>query len=114
MSALSELNTIISAIPLPVETGVFSGIAPDEYVVLTPLTDNFELHSDNRPGADVQEVRISLFAKGNYTARARQIVSALLAADFTITERRYVGHEDDTNYNNYAIDVAKTFELEGF
>jgi hypothetical protein len=113
MSALSELNTIISAIPLSVETGVFSGVAPDEYVVLTPLTDSFALHADNRPHADVQEVRLSLFTKGNYRMRKSQLEAALLAADFTVTERRYVGFEDDTKYFSYAIDAAKTYDLEG-
>ena len=36
MSILQELNTLLSPI-LPVETGIFSGIAPDEYLVLTPM-----------------------------------------------------------------------------
>ena len=35
-----------------------------------------------------------------------------LAADLTITERRYVGHDDDTGYHNYAIDVAHYYEME--
>ena len=112
MSILSELNTLISAIPLPVETGVFSGKASDEYAVITPLSDIFEVHADNRPGFDVQEARISLFSKGSYLQRKKQITNALLNADFTITERRYIGHEDDTGYHHYAIDVAKNYGLE--
>lgn len=112
MSILTELNTLIKAIPLPVETGVFSDKAPNEYVVLTPLLDVFEVHANNRPNFDVQEARISLFSKENYRPRKKQITNALLYADFTITERRYIGHEDDTNYYHYAIDVAKTYELE--
>ena len=112
MSILSELTTIVSAIPLPVETGVFSDKAPDEYVVLLPLSDIFELHADNLPGFDVQEVRISLFSTGNYQQRKKQIITALLSDDFTITERRYIGHEDDTGYHHYAIDVAKNYGLE--
>ena len=112
MSILSELNTLITAIPLSVETGVFSSKAPDEYVVILPLSDIFEVHADNRPGFDVQEARISLFSKGNYLLRKKQITTALLNADFTITERRYIGHEDDTGYHHYAIDVAKTYRLE--
>jgi len=112
MSILSELNTLITAIPLPVETGVFSSNAPDEYAVIIPLSDIFEVHANNRPGFDVQEARISLFSKGNYLLRKKQITTALLNADFTITERRYIGHEDDTGYHHYAIDVAKTFGLE--
>jgi hypothetical protein len=112
MSILSELNTLITDLPLPVETGVFSYKAPDEYVVLTPLSDTFEVHADNRPGFEVQEVRISLFSKGNYRLPKKQIVTALLNADFTITERRYIEHEDDTGYHHYAIDVAKNYGLE--
>ena len=39
--------------------------------------------------------------------RKGQLSNALLAADFVITDRRYIGHEDDTGYHHYAIDVAK-------
>lgn len=111
MSVLSELNTILTPI-LPMETGVFSGVPPDEYLVLTPLTDDFALFGDNTPLMDVSEVRISLFSKGNYLQRKRQITSALLRAGFTITGRTYVGHEDDTGYHHYAIDIAQSFETE--
>ncbi|MDU6305064.1 MAG: hypothetical protein E6579_00205 [Clostridium sp.] len=113
MSILSELNTILTPI-LPVETGVFSGVPPDEYLVLTPMTDGFALFGDNAPLIDVPEVRISLFSKGNYLQRKRQITSALLNAEFIITDRRYIGHEDDTGYHHYAIDVAKEYEMEVF
>jgi hypothetical protein len=111
MSVLSELNTLLTPI-LPVETGVFSGAPPDEYLVLTPLTDDFALFGDNAPLIDVSEVRISLFSKGNYLQRKRQITQALLNAGVTITARTYVGHEDDTGYHHYAIDVAQSYETE--
>lgn len=110
MSILSELNTVLAPI-LPVETGVFSGAPPDEYLVLTPMTDEFALFGDNAPLADISEVRISLYSKGNYLQRKRQITAALLGAEFTVTDRRYVGHEDDTGYHHYAIDVAKEYEI---
>ena len=112
MSLLADLNTIARNAGIPVETGVFSGVAPSDYLVLTPLTDTFDIHADNGPGVDVQEVRISLFSKGNYTKRQNTIVRAILAADMTITDRRYVGHDNDTGYHNYAIDVANYYELE--
>ena len=112
MNILEELNTLITAIPLPVETGVFSSLAPDEYAVILPLSEIFELHADKRPGFDVQEARISLFSKNNYLERKRQLTQALLDADITVTERRYIGHEDDTGYHHYAIDVAKNYRLE--
>lgn len=112
MSLLAELNILSDAIGIPVETGVFTGPAPDEYLILTPLADSFALHADNRPRYDVQEVRISLYTKGSYVERRDQIVHALLAADIAVTDRRYISHEDDTGYFHYAIDVAKPYELE--
>lgn len=112
MSILSELNTLFETANIPVETGVFSGVPPDEYMVLTPLTDTFAVYGDNRPLADINEVRISLFSKNNYLQRKNQLVRMLLQADFVITDRRYIGHEDDTGYHHYAIDVAKYYELE--
>ena len=111
MSILSELNTLISEVGLPIETGVFSEAAPDEYVVITPLADSYELHADNAPGFETQEARLSLFSKGNYMKRKKQLSKALLSADFTITDRRYIAHEDDTGYHHYAIDVAKLYEM---
>ncbi|HQH66715.1 MAG TPA: hypothetical protein P5519_13235 [Spirochaetia bacterium] len=112
MSILSELNTLFETANIPVETGVFSGVPPDEYMVLTPLTDTFAVYGDNKPLADINEVRISLFSKNNYLQRKNQLVRMLLQADFVITDRRYIGHEDDTGYHHYAIDVAKYYELE--
>lgn len=111
MSILSELNNLLTPV-LPVETGVFSGIPPDEYLVLTPMTDTFNLFGDNKPLIDTSEVRISLFSKDNYQQRKRQITTALLDAGFTITDRRYLGHEDDSGYHHFAIDVAKEYETE--
>ena len=112
MSILSELNTLFETANIPVETGVFSGVPPDEYLVLTPLTDTFAVYGDNKPLADVSEVRVSLFSKNNYLQRKNQLVRMLLQADFVITDRRYIGHEDDTGYYHYAIDVAKEYETE--
>ena len=112
MSLLAELNALAEDIGIPVETGVFTGTAPGEYLVLTPLADSFVLHADNRPQFDVQEVRISLYAKGSYMERKDQIVRALLAVGIGITDRRYVSREDDTGYFHYAIDVAKSYEME--
>lgn len=67
MSLLSDLQTIAKSCGAPVETGVFSGKALDTYLVITPLSDNFELHADNAPGCETQEARLSLFTKGSYT-----------------------------------------------
>lgn len=75
MSLLSDLQTIAEHCGVPVETGVFSGKAPDTYLVITPLSDSFELHADNAPGCETQEARLSLYSKGNYT-KAKTLSSA--------------------------------------
>ena len=109
MSILEELNTLVTNAGLPVETGIFSGTAPDEYVVITPISEHFDLFSDDAPGMNIEEARLSLFSKGNYGARKRQLVRLLLSAGFLITERRYIGLEEDTGYYHFAIDVAKEY-----
>ena len=114
MSLLSELKSIAENCGVQVETGVFSDTPPDEYIVLTPLADSFEMHCDNLPKYDIQAVRISIFSKGNYTALKCKLVTALLKADITITDRRYIGHENDTGYHHYAVDTAKSYETEEF
>lgn len=39
-------------------------------------------------------------------------MKAVLNADMTITDRRYIGFETDTGYHHYAIDVAKSYVWE--
>ena len=112
MSLLKDLQTIIEPLDIPIETGVFSDTAPDRYIVITPLADSFDLHADNTPGTDVQEVRLSIFCKGSYTKLKNALVKALLVNEITITDRRYVGYETDTGYHHYAVDVANYYEME--
>ena len=82
MSLLSELSAIAKKLKIPAQTSVYSGNAPDEYLVFTPLYDSFELHADNAPTADVQEVRDAAVAEhgggiglalGNQTDRLRRL-----------------------------------------
>lgn len=110
MSLLSELITIAKKQKISVETGVFSNTPPDTYLVLTPITDGLGLMADNTPNAEIQEVRVSLFCKGNYNAIKTKLTREYLKADITVTDRRYIGHEDVTDYHHYAIDVAKSYE----
>lgn len=105
MSILSELNSLFDTIDIPTETGVFSDEPPDEYIVLTPLIDTFAVFGDNMPLADINEARISLFSKNNYIKRKNQLVGILLQADFVITDRRYIGFEENSGYHHYCIDV---------
>ena len=109
---LTTLTDLMAGINLAVETGAFKNKAPDRYVVLTPLSDNYEMFADNRPNAETQEVRISLFEKGNYLKTKNTIARVLLDSDVTITDKRYIGYENETEYHHYTIDVAKNFEME--
>lgn len=107
---LEELNTIVERTGLPVETGVFSGTAPDAYVVITPISEHFALFSDDTPGMNIEEARLSLFSKKNYTQKKDLLVRTLLTAGFTVSDRQYIGHEADTGYHHYSIDLAQERE----
>ena len=112
MNILKELNSLCETLNIPVETGVFSGKAPNAYVVLVPLNDSFPLNADNYPQLDYQEVRISIFTKSNYTKLKNKFITRLLGDDFYITDRRFNGYETGSGYYQYTIDVAKQYELE--
>ena len=112
MNILSDLYIALSALDIPIETGVFKDEAPERYIVIVPMVESFDLHADNAPGVDVQEVRLSLYSQGNYIKDKNSIVKTLLGADFIITDRRYIGYETETGYYHYAVDVAKYYEME--
>lgn len=112
MSILAEIQTVVTPLDIPIETGVFKDEVPERYIVVTPIADTFDLHADNAPGVDVQEARLSLYSQGNYIKEKNRLVKALLADDFTITDRRYIGYESETGYHHFAVDVAKHYEME--
>jgi hypothetical protein len=109
---LQELNELLTGLGVPVETGIFKGKPPDEYVVVTPMSDIYGVFADDQPLFETQEARISLFSKQNYTQRKNQIVKALLAAEFTITDRVFIGYDEDNEYFHYVLDVANVYEIE--
>lgn len=108
MNILSDLQTALSELPVPVETGVFSGAAPQEYLVVTPLSELF-VFADDDPYGEIQKARLSLFTKGNYIPMKNDVVRRLLESGFTISDRLYIGREDDTGYHHFAIDVEKDY-----
>jgi len=110
MNILEELTALLVPI-IPVETGVFSGTAPDKYCVLTPIAEMFPTNADDFPTADMQSVRISIYTQGNYIHIKNLIVKSLLLAGFTITARQYIDHEDDTGYYHFAVDVEKIYSV---
>ena len=104
---LERAKAVCEGQGLPFQTGLYTKTpAPKSYVVATPLADTFDVFADNTPGVEVEEVRLSLFTKTNYLQARTKLTTGLLAADLTVTGRRYVGFEDDTGYHHYAIDVA--------
>jgi len=113
MNILEESTALITGLSIPVETGVFSDTAPETYIVVTPLADTYLSYSDNRPGWETQEARLSLYSKGNYLSTKMTVLASLLAAGFVVTQRLYIAHEDDTGYHHYAIDIAKLYPAEG-
>jgi hypothetical protein len=110
-SILKDISEVLNQAGIQIETGTFSEKAPDEYLVIIPMNDVFELYADNMPGAELQEARLSLFSKHNYMARKSEIVDTLLTSEFTITDRRYLGYEEDTGFHHFAIDLAKEYEV---
>ena len=111
MSLLSDIQTTLAPLNIPIETGVFTDKAPDTYMVVTPLSDVFDLHADNEPGVDVQEARISLYSKTNYQTLKNAVVRSLLQAGITITARQYIGYETDTGYHHFNVDTAQYYEF---
>lgn len=111
MSLLSELTGIVTELGLPVETGIFKSKAPDEYIVITPMTEEYALFCDDNPEMDIHEARISVYTKSNYKTIKNQLLTAFREADLTITQRRFVNFEPDTGYYHYTIDVEKTYNL---
>ena len=112
MSLLSDLNQILGPLNIPVETGMFSDAPPDEYLVITPMSDRLDLFADNEAYMIVSESRLSLFTKKNYMKRKKELTKALQSGGITITDRQYVGYENDTKFHHYAIDVMKEYETE--
>src|SRR6056297_1909164 len=110
-SILKDISEVLEPLGISIETGLFSEKSPDEYIVLIPMSDIFDHYADDLPRAELQEVRLSLFSKGNYQTRKNEVVLTLLSEDFTITDRRYIGYEEDTGFHHYSIDVLKIYDL---
>lgn len=109
---LSALIEILGGLGVPCETGAYKDPPPETYIVLVPIIDDYPVMGDDVPLDEVQEVRISIFAKRNYRRLKRDVEKACINARLCIADRRYIGREDDTGYFHYAIDVAGCYSLE--
>jgi hypothetical protein len=106
---LEDLCAVLDANNLPHYTAEFPERPPETYCVLVPICDSFAVQGDGAPLDELQEVRLSLFSKNNYIAAARQLAKALLQAGFSITQRTYVGFENETKVHHYSLDLAKLY-----
>lgn len=112
MILLEKLIYLFSELDVPIETGIFSEQAPNQYIVLIPVKSTYELYADNLPKQDIEDVRISIYSKSNYLNLKRRLEKLLLENGLTITERRYNGYEKETKYHHFTIDVADHYKIE--
>lgn len=106
---LDEIKALLDTLDVPHETGVFSDKAPEQHIVIVPLTDTFALHADNLPNADIEEARLVVYPQTNYTALVNNLVAALLLNYFTVTDRHYIGFDSSTGYFQYVVDAEKCY-----
>ena len=52
MNILSQVNSLLSRLNIPVETGSMKKVASDKYIVLVPLSDSYPISADNLPIVD--------------------------------------------------------------
>lgn len=62
--------------------------------------------SSGQPGAQLMEVRASIYAKTDYPAPSRALMNVLPCEVVTIVARGYIGFEDDTKCHHWAVDSA--------
>jgi hypothetical protein len=112
MDILAELIALFSEMGVPAQTEIFASPAPDTFALLTPLGEEFTLFADEMPHAEIQSVRIGIYCKENYGTLAFKVSRALMARDFTITDRLFIEREDKTKLYHYNIDVEKHYTTE--
>ncbi|MCL2532411.1 MAG: hypothetical protein FWE40_09740 [Oscillospiraceae bacterium] len=106
---VADLTALLATLDVASFIGAFPKTPPDLYAVLTPMDDSFAVQGDGMPLDEEQQVRISLFSRGNYRVTKAAIERAVLSAGMTILGRRYVGFE--TEHHHVAIDVANLYFL---
>lgn len=103
IKALKPLNISVTVVENPTDNGKC-----DKFIVIIPTSDNFKLHADDKPLAAVETAELALYCKGNYLGFRDKVTELLITADITITNRRYLEFEQDTDYHHYIIEVAHT------
>jgi hypothetical protein len=106
---LRELLLLLSALSIPTQTGVFSGTAPEAYAVMYPVSEEFTLYGDNLPHGVISCVLLALFSKGSYIDLETELTAALVQSDFCVSDRRYMGCDEETGYHRFDITVEKLY-----
>lgn len=106
MTILEILNGIFDSRGITMQVGMDIGNEEKEvYAVLTPLSDAFSQFADDEPTHEINAVRISLYTKSDYTTIVTAVVSDMLAAGLTITDKRFIEYEKNTKFYHYNIDA---------
>lgn len=112
MTVYQTINSILSELKIPCETLEFKKAPqPDTFVVLTPISDDFDLYAGDSPTVEVNSVRINLYTKRNFIKTVRDITNALFLNDFSVTDRRLANFDKDTRYSHYAIECEKIWDI---
>lgn len=111
MSLLADIKTIMTNINLPCQVGAYKTTpAPDRYAVIVPMNTSLE-YADNEPQDEIQSIRIIVYSKGSYTSLVKSLCNAIANAEISISEQRYIAHDDSTDLYQYAIDVENNYEF---
>ena len=76
------------------------------------ISNSDEYKSISAPSEGLFKDQGSRFIALAYPVESEAEVKALLEADFTVTDRRYLGFDSETGYHHYVIDAAKYYEWE--
>jgi hypothetical protein len=111
---LTDLRDVLSFLNLESFVAYFPATdkMPVNYAVIVPDRDDFQGHSDNFPGVDVQRARIHLFSRGSYMDLKYQLIAALFKKRFKITNRIFNSYDPDTALYEYQIDVEKPYGMQ--
>jgi len=110
-SLLEDIRAVAQSVGATCTTAYIAGKAPATYWLLTPVIDEYSAGGDNAPLDEVQTVRVTLCTKGNYYQLKRVMEEMFLSAGMTITERRFLEHDESTGYYTYAIELAKSYDI---
>lgn len=100
IGAMGPLEIPVSVLEHMTDSGM-----SDRFIVIVPENDDI-VYADDKPLDFTENAALQLYCKGNYLGFRDEVTNALIAADITISSRRYLEYEQDTDYHHYIIEVA--------